>query len=115
MPQTAGAKASIEDILRAQAVRTAAALIKNRARTYAKSPILLDTVSRGLSAATPDTIIAVEKNLILMKRNLPRRWFGAGGEIPLINAKAALLYGRARCRAASRQVGKTARLQTPAE
>ncbi len=50
-----------------------------------------------------------------MQRNLPRRWFGAGGEIPLINAKAVLLYGRARCRAASRQVGKTARLQTPAE
>ncbi len=45
MPQTTGAKASIEDILRAQAVRTAAALIKNRARTYAKAPILLDTVA----------------------------------------------------------------------
>jgi hypothetical protein len=95
MPNHIHAQANIEDILRAQAVRTTVALIKKRARVYAKSPMLLETVYPGLSAATPETVIAVARHLIMSERDLPRRWFGAG------NAKAVLLYGRAICRASS--------------
>ena len=101
MPNHIHAQANIEDILRAQAVRTTVALIKKRARVYAKSPMLLETVYPGLSAATPETVIAVARHLIMSERDLPRRWFGAGGEISLMNAKAVLLYGRAICRASS--------------
>jgi hypothetical protein len=40
-------------------------------------------------------IIAVAKHLIAAERNAPRRWFGFGGEVPLLNAKAILLSARA--------------------
>jgi len=73
MPNHIHAQANVEDMLRAQAVRTAVALIKKR----------------------------VARHLIMSERDLPRRWFGAGGEISLMNAKAVLLYGRAICRASS--------------
>jgi hypothetical protein len=64
MPNHIHAQANIEDILRAQAVRTTVALIKKRARVYAKSPMLLETVYPGLSAATPETVIAVARHYV---------------------------------------------------
>jgi len=115
MAQTTDVQASVDGMLRAQAVRTAAALIKKRARAYAKSPVLLDSVSLGLSSAAPETAIAVARHVIMTERNLPRRWFGAGGEIPSINAKAVLLYGRALCRVVSLPSGLGACRQMPKE
>ena len=95
MPNHSPARANDEAVLRVQATRTVVDLIKDRARDYAKRPITLENVSQGLSAAAPETIIAVAKHLIAVERNAPRRWFGFGGELPILNAKAILLSARA--------------------
>ncbi|MGQ0446193.1 MAG: hypothetical protein ACT4O2_13975 [Beijerinckiaceae bacterium] len=95
MPNRPAARANAEAALRAQAKRTALVLIKDRARAYAKRPMSLENVSPGLSAEAPETIIAIAKHLIALERNSPRRWFGFGGEVPLLNAKAILLSARA--------------------
>ena len=100
--------ANAEAALRAQATRTAIDLIKDRARAYAKRPMTLENVFPGLSAAAPETIIAVAKHLIAAERNVARRWFGFGGEVPLLNAKAVLLSARA----FRRDEGRRARMRT---
>ncbi|MBO0732741.1 MAG: hypothetical protein J2P49_00165 [Methylocapsa sp.] len=95
MTDASHARAGAEATLAAQAARTAAGLVKSRARAYAKSPKTLDILCPGLSSAAPGALIAAARLLLAAERNLRRRWLGAGGEVPLINAKAALLYGRA--------------------
>jgi hypothetical protein len=95
MPNCPSARAHVEAALRAQATRTAVDLIKDRARAYAKRPMTLENIFPGLSAAAPETIIAVAKHLIAAESNAPRRWFGFGGEVPILNAKAVLLSARA--------------------
>ena len=52
----------------------------------------LENVFPGLSAAAPETIIAVAKHLIAAERNAPRRWFGFGGEVPILNAKGGFTF-----------------------
>jgi hypothetical protein len=89
------AQANAELALRAQAKRTAVFLIKHRARAYAQRPMTLETVFPGLSAAAPDTMAAVAKHLIETETQTPRRWFGFGGEVPILNARAVLLFARA--------------------
>ena len=91
---------NIEAAFRAQATRTVAFLVKHRARAYAKHPMMLETISPGLAAAAPETVIAMAKQLIETERQTPRRWFGFGGEVPILNAKAVLLFARARRRVA---------------
>jgi hypothetical protein len=108
MPNRPTARANAEAALRAQATRTAVVLIKERARAYAKRPMSLENVIPGLSAAAPETIIAVAKNLIALERNAPRRWFGFGGEVPILNAKAILLSARALRRDKRRRTRKRA-------
>jgi hypothetical protein len=88
-------RANIEAALRAQATRTAVDLIKDRARTCAKRRMTPENLIPGLSAAAPETIIAVAKHLISAESNAPRRWFGFGGEVTILNAKAMLLSARA--------------------
>jgi hypothetical protein len=95
MPNRTTARANVIAALRAQATRTAVDLIKDRARAYAKRPTTLESVFPGLSSAAPETIIGVLKHLIVAERNTPRRWFGLGGEVPILNAKAVLLSARA--------------------
>ncbi|MCI0601141.1 MAG: hypothetical protein L0Y60_16815 [Beijerinckiaceae bacterium] len=94
----------VEAALRAQAARTAVGVIKQRARVYARRPMSLESVFPGLSAAAPETIIAVAKHLIVTEREAPRRWLGFGGEVSLLNAKAVLLLGRALRRATSARI-----------
>jgi hypothetical protein len=94
MPNRPTAQAHVEVALRAQATRTAVDLMKDRARAYAKRPMTLENVFPGLSAAAPETIIGVAKHLIAAER-MPRRWFGLGGEVPVLNATAVLLSARA--------------------
>jgi hypothetical protein len=81
--------------LAAQARRTAAHMVKCRARDYARRPMALEILYPGLAAATPETLIAVAEHLLDVERKNPRRWFGFGGEVKALNAKAALLLGRA--------------------
>ncbi len=94
MPNQTPVQVNAETALRAQATRSAVALIKHRARSYAKRPMTLENVFPGLSAAAPETIIVVAKHLIATERLAPCRWFGFGGEVPILNAKAVLLFAR---------------------
>lgn len=108
MPNSPPARALAEAALRAQARCTVVDLIKHRARAYAKRPATLENISPGLSAAAPETLIAVAKRLIAAERQAPRRWFGFGGEVPILNAKAVLLSARALRRNQGRRVRKLA-------
>ncbi|MEJ0051389.1 MAG: hypothetical protein WDN02_09330 [Methylovirgula sp.] len=84
----------LTEALHAQARRTAAYMLKRRARDYARRPMQLEILYPGLAAAAPDTLIAVAAHLLKNERKNPRRWFGFGGEIGALNAKAAMLLGR---------------------
>ncbi len=106
MPNRTSALANAKAAFCAQAARTAVDLIKDRARACAKRPMTLENVIPGLSAAAPETIIAMAKQLIAAERNAPRRWFGFGGEAPILNAKAILLSARALRRDEVRRASK---------
>lgn len=85
--------------LGAAARRCVAHSIKARARRYGRQPQALDALFPGLGQAPPDTLVAVATHLVEREAGSPRRWFGFGGEVTLINARAALLLGRALRRA----------------
>jgi hypothetical protein len=87
------------EAIAAQARRTATQMVKCRARDYARRPMALEVLHPGLAAAKPETLIAVAEHLLEAERKNPRRWFGFGGEVKALNAKAALLLGRAMRRA----------------
>ena len=82
------------EALRAQARRTAAYMVKCRARDYARRPMQLEILYPGLAAADPATLIVVARHLLDNERKNPRRWLGFGGEVSALNAKAVLLLGR---------------------
>ncbi|SFK67141.1 hypothetical protein [Methylocapsa palsarum] len=81
---------------RPEANRAVAALTKLRARAYARRPESLDSVCMDLSRASPDDMIAVATRLLARERDGSRRWFGFGGEIQALNARAIILLGRVR-------------------
>jgi hypothetical protein len=104
MPQPSpSAETETLEALRAQARRSAAHQLKIRARAYAKRPMALEALYPGLAAAQPKTLIAIAEHLLESERQAPSRWFGFGGEVKALNAKAALLYGRALRRAKIRR------------
>ncbi len=78
--------------------RSVQSLIKTRARHYSRRPGALEALHPGLSMAEPTTLVAIAEHLVERERRSPRRWFGFGGEVGLVNAKAALLLGRAQRR-----------------
>jgi hypothetical protein len=43
--------------------------------------------------------LAMAKHLFETERQTPRRWFGFGGEVPILNAKAVMLLAPTRRRA----------------
>lgn len=91
--------------MRAAAVRAASHMVKMRARHYVRRPMTLDSLHPGLSMATPATLVAIAEHLVEREARSPRRWFGFGGEVGLVNARAALLLGRA-LRKAARHPGR---------
>lgn len=95
------ARAEIDEALKIQARRTARAIIKHRARAYALRPCDLDAITPGLSEAAPGTLIAVGADLLRLEASAPRRWFGLGGDVPALNARALMLLGRLLRRAAA--------------
>lgn len=97
------AEARALEALRAQARRSASHQLKRRARDFAKNPMMLDVLWPGLAAAEPQTMIAIAEHLLERERKAPPRWFGFGGEVSALNAKATLLYGRALRRAQQRR------------
>lgn len=86
--------AGLAAAFRAEARRTALLMIKRRARTYARRPSDLDVLAPGLSAAAPDALIAFGADLLRREAAAPARWFGFGGEVPALNARALMLLGR---------------------
>jgi len=48
-------------------------------------------------------LIAIAEHLLLAAAEDPQRWFGFGGEVKALNAKAALLLGRLRRRHEARR------------
>ena len=102
MPQPiATAEDHALEALRAQARRSVAHQTKRLAHEFARRPMRLERLYPGLAAAKPATLIAIAEHLLEKQRRAPQRWFGFGGEVPALNAKAALLYGRALRRAAA--------------
>jgi hypothetical protein len=95
MPNFAETDAETTETMRRQAQRVVATLVKARARRFARRPMTLDVLMPGLSCARPDVLIAVARHLLETERSDLRRWFGFGGETTALNAKAALLLGRA--------------------
>jgi hypothetical protein len=85
---------SIEDRFDAAMRRASCHMIKVRARFYSRRPLALETLHPGLSTAPPATLVAIAEHLIDRETQSPRRWFGFGGEVGLINARAVLLLGR---------------------
>ncbi len=89
--------------LAAAARATARTMVKGRARFYDRIPLALDALHPGLAHASAATLVAIGQHLVERESASPRRWFGFGGEVGLVNARAALLLGRARRRAAARR------------
>lgn len=84
--------------LEAQARLTAAFLVKCRARRYQKRPIELEAVGPHLCCANGTRLIAWGEHLLEFEHPHPQRWFGFGGEVKAVNAKACILLGRYRRR-----------------
>lgn len=79
----------------AKARKTGVELIKLAARRYMLAPSLLDSLCAGLSYLSPAAMVNATKTLFAHElKYRPRRWFGFGGEIPIINRKAACIYAR---------------------
>lgn len=95
---------TFDDEMAAAARRGIAHVVKMRARRYRRDPRALDALFSGLGCASAETLVAVAIHLVEREACSPRRWFGFGGEVGLLNARAALLLGRAlrRCRAATK-------------
>ena len=72
-------------------------MIKRRARAYARRPLDLDTDCVRPSGASPEALIAAGAALLRAEATAPPRWFGFGGEVGALNARALVLLGRARC------------------
>jgi N6-adenosine-specific RNA methylase IME4 len=91
-------EAAVLESIRAQARRSAVHMLKRRARDYSRRPLELENLYPGLAAASADLTIAIAEHLLARQAQLPQRWFGFGGEVKQLNAKAALLLGRYRRR-----------------
>ena len=83
----------------AAARRAVAHRVKMQARLYARRPMMLEVLHPGLASASTAALVAIGRHLVERERASPRRWFGFGGEVNLLNARAALLLGRALRRA----------------
>lgn len=95
MPDTqCSAEGRAIEAIRAQARRSSTHCLKKRARVFASEPMALESLHPGLATAAPESVIAVAEHLLERERHAPPRWFGFGGEVTAVNAKAALLYGR---------------------
>ncbi|MGP0057859.1 MAG: hypothetical protein ACLPID_01020 [Beijerinckiaceae bacterium] len=87
-------KAAALEAIRAQARRSAVHMVKCRARDFARRPFDLESLHPGLAVAQPNVLIAIAEHLLAIAAQDPQRWFGFGGEVKPLNAKAALLLGR---------------------
>jgi len=89
----------IEAAFASRARRTAALLVKRRARDYARQPRMLGIIAPGLETANGAVMIATARELLAIERATLRRFAGFGGAVQGINSRAVLLLGRALRRA----------------
>jgi hypothetical protein len=82
------------EIIAVRAKCAVARIVKARARDFAGRPILLETLVPGLATAKPETMIEVGDHLLENVATDRNRWFGFGGEISALNARALRLLGR---------------------
>lgn len=68
------------------------ARIAARAAEFAATPKWLATLRPGLTAAAPAEMIAMIDDEIARELARPRRRIGFGGEVPMINLRAARAY-----------------------
>jgi hypothetical protein len=80
--------------MQAGARRSAALILKAAARKYLRNPLLLDILHDGLSMAAPAELIETGHHLVARERMIARRYFGFGGLVPAVNARAVILVGR---------------------
>ena len=92
----------------AAARRATCHLVKTRARQYARRPLTLEALFPGLSTAPPRTLVAIAAHLVEREARSPRRWFGFGGEVNLVNARARAFAG-ARAAPPGAAAGRTGR------
>lgn len=92
----------IEARLIAGACRSVRSARKMRVRRFIKAPWHLDTVYPDLSRSDradglpcPRKVVAVGQHMLERELSMPHRSKAFGGEIPLMQAQAVLLYGRA--------------------
>jgi hypothetical protein len=97
--------AAIEQ-LRLRAIRAVIFAKKTRVRKFIKQPWQLDSIYSELSYADARGAIAIAEHLIERDSAKERRMMG--GEVPLINAHAVMLYGRALRRHERRQMREAA-------
>lgn len=95
--------------LEAQAIRTARAVIKGRARAYALKPRDLDAIAQGLFNLSPrDLVVCLGRLIGIMRISKQPRWAGFGGEIQAINLRGAMIYARWSRRIANRIARRSA-------
>jgi len=75
MPESlCSAEARALEAIRAQARRSTAHCLKQRARIFAAEPMALETLYPGLAAATPRSLIAIAEHLLESECRTPPRW-----------------------------------------
>src|SRR5215469_8618623 len=80
--------------LHQNAITAAIQMPKARAREYARQPWQLEMVLSGLSEQRPQFIYACATILKCHELRNPRKDFGFGSEVPLVNLRAAQIYAR---------------------
>lgn len=85
-----------EEAIIAQAQMTTSSIIESRARKFAVRPALLDLIEPGLSKLSPLRMAVRIGELAGQESAAPRRIFG--GEVVMMNLKAAGLYAERLCR-----------------
>ena len=94
---------NVHDMLTVQARKTVETIIDARAEKFALQPSQLDIIEPGLSRRTPRKMRARIIELIDAEFCTPKRHFGFGGEIPLMNLSAAERYASRLCKLAEGQ------------
>lgn len=84
-----------EALLIAEARRSVRAAKKMRVLKFIRMPWQLDMLFPDLSHRSGAQIVEIAHWLIERETTRPRRHIGLGGEIPMLNAQAVLLLGRA--------------------
>lgn len=91
------AEAAAYKAIEAAAKQTFEYAVRAKAHQFSQAPALLDGISQGLSRKSPKKMRDAVIGFIDEEIMNPHRYFGFGGEIPLVNLHGALLYAETCC------------------